>query len=78
MGSASQRVKLTSVTRVMFLFVFNVKKLLHSLYLSIGSMLERLVWKTYAECASRRVKRTSGARVANVVSSDHAFKRSSV
>ena len=31
--------------------------------LSIGSVLERLVLKNDAECTSRRVKRTSGARV---------------
>ena len=31
--------------------------------LSLGSMLEVLVLKKYAECTSRRLKRTSGARL---------------
>ena len=36
--------------------------------LSIGSVLEILVLTKYAECTSRRVKRTSGARdVINLV-----------
>ena len=34
-----------------------------SLYLSIGSVLELLVWKNAAECTSQRLKWTSGARV---------------
>ena len=35
--------------------------------LSLRSMLELLVLKKYAECTSRHVKRTSGARAANFV-----------
>ena len=31
--------------------------------LSLGGMLEVLVLKKYAECTSRRLKRTSGARL---------------
>ena len=34
-----------------------------SSYLSLGSMLDRLDLKKYADCTSQRLKRTSGARV---------------
>ena len=36
---------------------------LFSLYLRLGSMLERLVLKNAADCTSQRLKQTSGVRV---------------
>ena len=41
------------------------------LVLSLGSMLELLVLKKYAECTSQRLKRTSGAGVMIFVFDEH-------
>ena len=43
--------------------IFSAYKSFFSSYLSIESVLERLVLKNAADCTSQRLKRTSGARV---------------
>ena len=44
---------------LIFLFLHD----LFSMYLSLGSVLELLVWKNVAECTGQRLKWTYGARV---------------